>query len=308
MTDLRIKDVNSDIFNQLLGREEVPANDDLLKKNIEDKVVMVTGAGGSIGSELCRQIAKNSPKTLVMYEWNEFALYSIHVELMRIAPDVKIVPMLGSVTNSDRVCQTINKFGINTIYHAAAYKHVPMVEYNIVEGLYNNFIGTALLANAAHECCVDTFVLVSTDKAVRPTNVMGASKRLAEMYIQSINNISGTVFSMVRFGNVIGSSGSVIPLFMEQIARNEPLTITHPDITRYFMSIPEAAQLVIQAGSMAIMGGEVFVLDMGEPVKILDIAQRLLEYHGLPKCFYQVTGLRPGEKLYEELLDRKSVV
>lgn len=267
---------------------------------------MVTGAGGSIGSELCRQIAEQSPKQLILYEISEFALYSIQVELMRIAPDVDIKPILGSVTNENRLNAVFRKFKVQTIYHAAAYKHVPMVEYNIGEGVRNNFIGTAILAKAAMDK-VETFVLVSTDKAVRPTNIMGGSKRLAEMYLQQLATESiHTVFSMVRFGNVLGSSGSVVPLFLEYLARNEPLPVTDPEITRYFMSIPEAAQLVIQAGAMA-EGGEVFVLDMGKPVRIIDLAKNLLFHYGFSSDNIVFTGLRPGEKLYEELLIGENV-
>lgn len=303
MSEVRIKDVD---IGDLLGRQPVEPNQTLMSKNITNKVVMVTGAGGSIGSELCRQIVQQMPKTLILFEVSEFALYSIQVELNRIAPEIEVKAILGNVLKTQRLRSVILKFNVQTIYHAAAYKHVPMVEYNIGEGVINNFLGTANVAKAALDCYVETFVLVSTDKAVRPTNVMGASKRMAEMYVQALTaDVVGgqntTVFSMVRFGNVLGSSGSVVPLFMEHIARSEPLPVTHPEITRYFMTIPEAAQLVIQAGAMA-NGGEVFVLDMGEPVKIIDLARRMLGKYGMNPYNIVITGLRPGEKLYEELL------
>lgn len=303
MQNVRIKDVDFDI-NALLGRQPVAPNQALLEKDIDFKRVMVTGAGGSIGSEICRQVLAQEPSCLVLYELNEYALYSIHTELTQKFPWINIVPVLGSVLNRPRLDRLITKSQIDTIYHAAAYKHVPMVEYNITEGVMNNFVGTSRVAEAAHQGGVETFVLVSTDKAVRPTNVMGASKRLAEMYIQYLANeapLRHTRFSMVRFGNVLGSSGSVIPLFLEQIAQEQPLTVTHPNITRYFMSIPEASQLVIQAGAMA-KGGEVFVLDMGESVKIMDMARTMNTMFNRNPDDIIITGLRPGEKLYEELL------
>jgi FlaA1/EpsC-like NDP-sugar epimerase len=304
MQNVRIKDVDLDIQG-LLGRQPSHPDINLMSKNVTGVSVMVTGAGGSIGSELCRQVASLSPAVLVLYEMNEFALYSIHVELMRTFPHVKVIPILGSVLNGDRVAAVIERFDVQTIYHAAAYKHVPMVEYNMTEGIYNNFVGTAKLAQVAHDLEVQTFVLVSTDKAVRPTNVMGASKRLCEMFVQALAQYSLTNFSIVRFGNVLGSSGSVLPLFIEQMAMGQALTVTHPDITRYFMSIPEAAQLVMQAGSMG-HDGEVFVLDMGNPIKIIDLARNLIKqtaYIGANVDEHiAITGLRPGEKLYEELL------
>jgi FlaA1/EpsC-like NDP-sugar epimerase len=290
----------------LLGREEVLPDPTLLKANITHQGVLVTGAGGSIGSELCRQIAQQSPRVLVFYEMNEFALYSIELELKEKYPDLNCVAYLGSVTDADRLRTVITEHSIDTIYHAAAYKHVPLVEKNPVQGVLNNTYGTLIAAQVANECTVGTFVLISTDKAVRPTNVMGATKRLAELILQSLADQPNvyTRFIMVRFGNVLGSSGSVVPRFRQQIAERKPITITHPDITRYFMSIPEAARLVIQAGSMG-NGGEVFLLSMGEPVKIYDLAVQMIELSGLkPNEDIEIkfTGLRPGEKLYEELL------
>lgn len=299
MHDVRIKDVNIDF---LLGREPSVPKPDLMSLNIRDKVVMVTGAGGSIGSELCRQILKYDPKLLVMFDISEYGLYTIQEELKRSFPADNMVAIIGSVQNDVRVNKVLRKFGVQTVYHAAAYKHVPMVEYNISEGIINNIIGTKTMVEECHYNEVETFVLVSTDKAVRPTNVMGASKRIAELLVQGMAAQGGkTTYSMVRFGNVLGSSGSVVPLFLEQLSRREPLTVTHKDITRYFMSIPEAAQLVIQAGAMAD-GGEVFVLDMGEPVKIYELAENMIRQYDGGNCGIQVTGLRPGEKLYEELL------
>ncbi|WP_295976643.1 nucleoside-diphosphate sugar epimerase/dehydratase, partial [uncultured Aggregatibacter sp.] len=305
-------------IEDLLGREPVLPNRELLQKNIFGKTVMVTGAGGSIGSELCRQIIVNKPKILILYELSEFSLYSIHQELLDIAKknndlNVKIYPILGNVQNIERLESVLTRFNVDTIYHAAAYKHVPLVEYNIIEGIKNNIWGTYNVAKSAAKHNVKSFVLISTDKAVRPTNVMGASKRMAELCLQALSDQlkdSKTCFSMVRFGNVLGSSGSVIPLFRKQILKGGPITVTHPDIIRYFMTIPEAAQLVIQASAMA-KGGDVFILDMGEPVKIVDLAKNLVQLSGLsvkdeenPKGDIEIayTGLRPGEKLYEELL------
>ena len=305
-------------IEDLLGREPVLPNQELLQKNILRKSVMVTGAGGSIGSELCRQIILNEPNILILFELSEFSLYSIHQELLEIAKknnitNTKIYPVLGNVQDIERVDCVLSHFNIDTIYHAAAYKHVPLVEYNMIEGVQNNVFGTYNVARCAAEHGVKSFVVISTDKAVRPTNVMGASKRMAELCLQALSEQLKdyqTCFSMVRFGNVLGSSGSVIPLFRKQILKGGPITITHPDIIRYFMTIPEAAQLVIQAGGMA-KGGDVFILDMGEPVKIVDLAKNLIQLSGLsvkdennPKGDIEITytGLRPGEKLYEELL------
>jgi FlaA1/EpsC-like NDP-sugar epimerase len=280
---------------------------------------MVTGAGGSIGSELCRQIVHQQPERLVLFELSEFALYSIEKELSGFIESqdvpVDLIPVLGSVQDSDHLQQVMHHYGVNTVYHAAAYKHVPIVEYNMAAGVRNNVLGTLRTAEAAIATGVQNFVLISTDKAVRPTNVMGASKRLAEMVLQALSvreeQAGGHIrFTMVRFGNVLGSSGSVIPLFRRQIEAGGPLTVTHPDITRYFMTIPEAAALVIQAGSMG-NSGDVFVLDMGKPVKIADLARDMIRLAGLqvrdeahPEGDIEIhyTGLRPGEKLYEELL------
>ena len=301
----------------VLDRQTVEPDAKLLQMNIKGKCVLVTGAGGSIGSELCRQVIKNQPKCLVLYELSEFALYSIHQELIvkqantPAYQNTEIVAIIGNVTNESNLLRILNLYNIQTVYHAAAYKHVPMVEHNPFEGVINNTKGTYHCARAAIQANVETFVLISTDKAVRPTNVMGASKRLAELVCQALSQTdSQTCISMVRFGNVLGSSGSVVPLFTKQIEQGKPITVTHPDVTRYFMTIPEAANLVIQAGAMA-SGGEVFVLDMGEPVKIVDLAQRMIHLSGFdikdaahPEGDIEVifTGLRDGEKLYEELI------
>jgi FlaA1/EpsC-like NDP-sugar epimerase len=310
-SDLRELDIDD-----LLGREPVAPNHILLGRNIADKVVLVTGAGGSIGSELCRQIVKMAPVTLLLVEQSEFALYNIHQELHAklTSPQgqaIRVVPLLASVRDEERMREIMTTWKPDTVYHAAAYKHVPLVEHNPAEGIKNNVFGTLTAARVAAEQGVADFVLISTDKAVRPTNIMGASKRLAEMVLQALVAISpGTRFSMVRFGNVLGSSGSVVPKFRQQIRDGGPITLTHPEITRYFMTIPEAAQLVIQAGAMA-KGGDVFVLDMGQSVRIMDLARRMVELSGLTirdevspdgDIEIEITGLRPGEKLYEELL------
>lgn len=316
--DLRELDIDD-----LLGREPVSANYVLLAKNIVGKVVLVTGAGGSIGGELCRQIMALNPAKLLLIEQSEFALYAIHQELeerlSRIENDMPpvLVPLMASVLDDERMRQILSTWHPDTVYHSAAYKHVPLVEHNPTSGIKNNVFGTLRTAQAAAENGVTDFVLVSTDKAVRPTNVMGASKRLAEMALQALAaNRAGTIgsrgtkFSMVRFGNVLGSSGSVVPKFRQQIREGGPITLTHPNVTRYFMTIPEAAQLVIQAGAMA-KGGDVFVLDMGQPLKIMDLARRMIELSGLTvqdedhpdgDIEIRLTGLRSGEKLYEELL------
>lgn len=308
-------------LEDLLGRDPVPPDLALIESCIQGKVVLVTGAGGSIGSELCRQIIRYRPRALVLYELSEFALYSIEqqltAELKRARLSVPVHALLGSVCNEARVQQVLQYYGVQTVFHAAAYKHVPMVEHNILEGINNNIVGTRTVAVAAARLGVERFVLISTDKAVRPTNVMGATKRFAEIVLQDLAaQDCKTVFCMVRFGNVLGSSGSVVPLFRRQIELGGPVTVTHPDITRFFMTIPEAAQLVIQAGAMA-QGGDVFVLDMGEPVKILDLAYRMIHLMGLtvrddahPDGDIEIafTGLRPGEKLYEELLIGGNVV
>jgi FlaA1/EpsC-like NDP-sugar epimerase len=317
----KISELKTVSVEDLLGRDPVEPDPNLLSKNTAGRVVMVSGAGGSIGSELCRQVVMQSPSVLVLYDVSEFALYTIAEELSesvrRLNCQTRVVPVLGSVQNRDLLEKIIRVYEIQTIYHAAAYKHVPLVEENVVEGIRNNVFGTLAIALAAKKLGVENFILISTDKAVRPTNVMGATKRIAELICQAFAlETSSTIFSMVRFGNVLGSSGSVIPRFQAQIESGGPITVTHRDITRYFMTIPEAAQLVIQAGAMG-QGGDVFVLDMGEPVRIMDLAFSMVRLHGLmpyecdhldhvspdkgdiPVC---VTGLRKGEKLFEELL------
>jgi FlaA1/EpsC-like NDP-sugar epimerase len=304
-------------LEDLLGREPVPPNNLLITKNTTFKVVLVTGAGGSIGAELCRQILKFKPARLLLLELSEFALYSLEQDLQKLlhaeGGDVELVPLLADVRNSNHMAEIIRTWRPHVVYHAAAYKHVPLVEHNPAEGIRNNVLGTWVIAEQAIAYGVSDFVLISTDKAVRPTNIMGASKRLAEMVLQAIANRSlqsKTRFSMVRFGNVLGSSGSVVPLFRQQILRGGPITLTDTRVTRYFMSITEAAQLVIQSGAMA-NGGDVFVLDMGESVKIIDLARRMIHLSGLNvrdetnpdgDIAIEVTGLRPGEKLFEELL------
>ncbi|WP_010180011.1 nucleoside-diphosphate sugar epimerase/dehydratase [Glaciecola sp. HTCC2999] len=307
-----IRDVE---IEDLLGRDPISPRSELMQANIYHKVVMVTGAGGSIGSELCRQIIQLHPTTLVLFELSEYGLYAIDRELQELADslqvNVEIVPLIGSVQRVNRLENVMKAFNVDTVYHAAAYKHVPLVENNTVEGVRNNIFGTMYCAQAAIAANVETFVLVSTDKAVRPTNIMGATKRMAELVLQALSKEqSSTRFCMVRFGNVLGSSGSVVPLFRKQIQDGGPITLTHNDITRYFMTIPEAAQLVLQAGAMG-KGGDVFVLDMGEPVKIYDLAAKLIRLSGLElkdkhnphgDIAITTTGLRPGEKLYEELL------
>ncbi|MGP2410597.1 polysaccharide biosynthesis protein [Yersinia sp. 2545 StPb PI] len=307
-------------IEELLGRDPVVPDEKLLAKNITGKVVMVTGAGGSIGSELCRQIIIEKPQLLVLFDVSEFSLYSIENDIAAICRSHKIdsefVALLGSVQNESRLVQVMTNFQVNTVYHAAAYKHVPLVENNVIEGVRNNIFGTLFCAKAAIKSGVEKFVLISTDKAVRPTNTMGATKRMAELVLQALSNEQcHTKFCMVRFGNVLGSSGSVVPLFKKQIAEGGPITLTHKDIIRYFMTIPEAAQLVIQAGAMG-QGGDVFVLDMGDPVKIIDLAKRMVNLSGLSvksdenpdgDIAIEISGLRPGEKLYEELLIGESV-
>ncbi|GJA87558.1 hypothetical protein KAM356_36170 [Aeromonas caviae] len=311
----RIDQLNEVSIDDLLGRDPVEPVTTLMEANITGKAVMVTGAGGSIGSELCRQILRCRPSTLVLFELSEYALYVLHKNLReqceREGIETELAPLLGSVQRQHRLKTVMQSFRIQTIYHTAAYKHVPLVEFNIIEGVGNNVFGTLYAAQAAIEAEVETFVLISTDKAVRPTNTMGASKRLAELILQALTREKHkTRFCMVRFGNVLGSSGSVVPLFRQQIDKGGPITLTHPDIIRYFMTIPEAAQLVIQAGAMG-EGGAVFVLDMGQPVRIMELAKRMVRLSGLTlrdelrpdgDIAIEVTGLRPGEKLYEELL------
>ena len=306
-----ISDLKELDIDDLLGREAVVPDQILLEKSITNKIVMVTGSGGSIGSELCRQIIELRPKKLLLVEQNEFALYNIHQELERKKIDAHIIPLLASVRERDHVDKIISTWHPDTLYHAAAYKHVPLVEHNLSEGVKNNVLGTLFTAQAAIKYKVENFVLVSTDKAVRPTNIMGASKRLSEMILQALAAENPSLkLSMVRFGNVLGSSGSVVPKFRQQIKEGGPITITHPEITRFFMTIPEASQLVIQAGAMAT-SGDVFVLDMGKPVKIIQLAERMIELSGLSikneenpdgDIEIEITNLRPGEKLYEELL------
>ena len=301
-----------DVSN-LLGRLEVEANQDLINRNIAQKVVLITGAGGSIGSEISRQVARKASKVILL-DSNEYALYLIKKEIENLLPEAGLHAVLGSVTNKKRITEVCKTFAVDTVYHAAAYKHVPLVEENPFEGVFNNIIGTQACVQAAIDAQVETFVLISTDKAVRPTNIMGATKRFAEMILQSLSDKDDTRnktrITMVRFGNVIGSSGSAIPLFQQQIKEGGPVTVTHPEVIRYFMSIPEAAELVIQAGALG-KGGDVFVLDMGEPIKIYDLAKRLISLSGMelkdednPEGDIEIifTGLRPGEKLYEELL------
>jgi len=326
---VKVEDVQEVEIADLLGRDAVPPQKDLFERCIRGQVVMVTGAGGSIGSELCRQIVTTGPKTLLLFEHSEYNLYEIHSELeQRVRRDslgVRLIPILGSVRNENRQVELMRAWDVSTVYHAAAYKHVPMVEHNVAEGVLNNVLGSLCTAQAALRAGVEHFVLISTDKAVRPTNVMGSTKRLAEMVLQAlsretapvlfrdsegVHQVNKTRFTMVRFGNVLGSSGSVIPRFYQQIRKGGPVTVTHPNITRYFMTIPEAAQLVIQAGSMGT-GGDVFVLDMGQPVKIAELAEKMIHLTGLSVASdcnphgdiaIEFTGLRPGEKLYEELL------
>ena len=297
-------------ISDLLGRYEVEANQSLLNKNIQNKVVLITGAGGSIGSEISRQVAKNKARKVILLDSNEYALYTIKKEIESIVTEVDLYAVLANVKNKKRITEVCNTFNVETIYHTAAYKHVPLVEENPFEAVSNNIEGTKVCVEAAVEASVETFVLISTDKAVRPTNIMGATKRFSELILQSLAEKSSTRMTMVRFGNVIGSSGSAIPLFQKQIKDGGPVTVTHPEVVRYFMSIPEAAELVIQAGAMG-KGGDVFVLDMGEPVKIYDLAKRLINLSGMevkdnntPEGDIEIifTGLRPGEKLYEELL------
>lgn len=310
--DVRVSDIREVALPDLLGREVVPPDAKLFSRNIRGKAVLVTGAGGSIGSELCRQIMSQRPAVLLLLDHSEFALYSIEQELRPQAQDIVLEAVLGSVLDEDLLLQLMHQHRVDTVYHAAAYKHVPLVEANVLRGITNNVFGSQVVARCAAAAGVSTCVLVSTDKAVRPTNVMGTTKRVAELIFQGAAAApdSRTTFAMVRFGNVLGSSGSVVPLFKRQIQDGGPITITHPDIIRYFMLIPEAAQLVIQAGAMA-QGGEVFVLDMGEPVRIVDLARTLIRLSGLTErtkshpdgdIAIEFVGLRPGEKLYEELL------
>jgi FlaA1/EpsC-like NDP-sugar epimerase len=298
----RIRDID---IEDLLGREQIAPLPELMQADVTGKVVLVTGAGGSIGSELCRQIGRLQPRELVLYDLTEFVLYQIDLELSETHPKLVKSAYLGSVTDRDRLGWLLRDRGVQTVYHAAAYKHVPLVEANVVAGVRNNIIGTWVAAAESIAAGVEKFVLISTDKAVRPTNVMGATKRVTELILQALSaQGSSTCLTMVRFGNVLGSSGSVIPRFQQQLVKGQSLTVTHQDINRYFMSIPEAATLVLQAGAMA-KGGEVFLLDMGEPVRIYDLAAQMIRLNGLEPGVdvpIEITGLRPGEKIYEELL------
>jgi len=301
-----MKEVN---IEDLLGREEVILDMVSISKKIKDRTVLVTGAGGSIGSEICRQVLSFQPKKLVLLGHGENSIYNIHMELIRkISSYTELVPVIADVQDRNRVFEVVREHAPNVIYHAAAHKHVPMMEYNPREAVKNNIFGTKNIADAAHELNVSNFVLVSTDKAVNPTNVMGATKRIAEMIIQNLAQSSNTKFVAVRFGNVLGSRGSVIPLFKQQILAGGPVTVTHPEMTRYFMTIPEASRLVLQAGTLA-NGGEVFVLDMGEPVKIVDLARNLIQLSGFSEYEIPIeyTGIRPGEKMYEELLNEEEI-
>lgn len=308
---VKVEDIREVGIEDLLGRDPVPPFPQLISSCIENKAVLVTGAGGSIGAELCRQILKYQPKRLVLFERSEFFLYQLESELRADFSNVEIIPILGDVINEEPFRQHLAQYKIETVYHAAAYKHVPLVESNVIAGVMNNVFGTLTVARASLKENVKNFVLISSDKAVRPTNVMGATKRLAELILQAMAaQKPATRFCMVRFGNVLGSSGSVVPLFKEQIRRGGPVKVTHPEVTRYFMTIPEASQLVIQAGAMGT-GGEVFVLDMGESIKIVDLARKMIELSGFEvrnaetgegDIAIEFIGLRPGEKLYEELL------
>lgn len=308
---VKMEDIREVGIEDLLGRDPVPPFEQLISACIQHKAVMVTGAGGSIGSELCRQILKHNPTKIILYERSEYALYRLEQELLMKHPSAMIVAILGDVLDSSHIAGILSAHDVETIYHAAAYKHVPLVESNVIAGVMNNVYGTLSVAQAAMDVGVQTFVLISTDKAVRPTNVMGASKRLAELILQGMSEQKNdTRFCMVRFGNVLGSSGSVVPLFKEQIKGGGPVTVTHPEVTRFFMTIPEASQLVLQAGAMG-GGGDVFVLDMGESIKIRDLARNMIELSGFEvkdpdtgkgDIAIQFVGLRPGEKLYEELL------
>ena len=318
---ISVDEIRPIAVEDLLGRDSVEPKQELLDRCIRGRVVMVTGAGGSIGSELCRQIIHLKPRKLLLFERSEYSLYQIHAELKAVAEEERlgcdITPILGSIGDQTHVSHVLGSFDVDTIYHAAAYKHVPMVEYNVASGVLNNSLSTLVLAEAAIATGVDSFVLVSTDKAVRPTNVMGASKRLAELILQALHlRGSSTRFCMVRFGNVLDSSGSVVPIFKKQIAEGGPMSVTHPDVIRYFMTIPEAAALVLQAGSMGT-GGDVFLLDMGDAVKIADLARLMIRLAGLTERTKErpggdieiaFTGLRPGEKLYEELLIGEDVL
>lgn len=317
----QINDINNVTIEEILEREEVPSKANLMKKNILNKIVLVTGSGGSIGSELCRQILKIGPKCLIYLDNSEYSLYKIDKEIKDYIDNYQlkcnVFPILGSIQDNVFLDNLFKKFNIQTIYHAAAFKHVPLVELNIIESIKNNIFGTKLITNLSIKYCIQNFILISSDKAVRPTNYMGATKRVAELICQTASeNQKKTIFSIVRFGNVMGSSGSVIPLFKDQIKKGGPVTVTHKDVTRYFMTIKEAVGLVIQAGAMS-NSGDIFILDMGKPVKILNLAKRMISLYGMKPVInnshkhkydkkntitIQITELRPGEKIFEELL------
>ncbi|WP_036203190.1 polysaccharide biosynthesis protein [Ureibacillus sinduriensis] len=305
-----VKDMHDVRIEDLLGREEVKLDMFSISNKLTDKVILVTGAGGSIGSEICRQVMKFSPKQLLLLGHGENSIYSIHLELMENYQETstQFIPIIADIRDRNRIFEIVKSYRPDVIYHAAAHKHVPLMEYNPWEAVKNNVFGTKNVADAAHEYGVSNFVLISTDKAVNPPNVMGSTKRIAEMIIQNLSTISKTNFAAVRFGNVLGSRGSVVPRFKAQIAAGGPVTVTHPEMTRYFMTIPEAARLVLQAGTLA-RGGEVFVLDMGEPVKIVDLAKNLIRLSGFTEDEIKIefTGIRPGEKMYEELLKPEEI-
>jgi len=314
--DFNLEQIQSVEVQDIMGREPVNPNIELLEKNIKNKNILVTGAGGSIGKELCKQIVSLKPKCLVLYENNEFSLYKTHLELGNGDNEITIIPVLCSIVDSLAFKKVLQSYKIHTVYHAAAYKHVPLVELNPIASIENNILGTYCCVKGAMEVSVETFVLVSSDKAVRPSNIMGATKRFSELILQAADQYSSsTCFSMVRFGNVLDSAGSVVPLFRSQIKNGGPVTVTHPDVTRYFMSIPESVELVIQAGAMA-KGGEVFVLDMGSPIRIMDLAKQMIHLSGYElkssanlngNIEIKITGLRPGEKMKEELIIGKNV-
>lgn len=305
---LSVNEMREVEINDLLGREEVQLDMLAISQKLTDKTILVTGAGGSIGSEICRQVMKFKPTKLVLVGHGENSIYTIHMELLQKYPAIEIVPIIADVQDRGRIFEVLKTYKPAVVYHAAAHKHVPLMEYNPREAFKNNVLGTKNVAQAAHTAGVEKFVLVSTDKAVNPPNIMGATKRIAEMIVQDLATRSETVFAAVRFGNVLGSRGSVVPLFKKQIAAGGPVTVTHPDMTRYFMTIPEASRLVLQAGTLA-HGGEVFVLDMGEPVKIVDLARNLIQLSGYTEeeIGIEFSGIRPGEKMYEELLNEKEI-
>ena len=292
---------------QLLEREEVELNSELMRKSVEGKIVLVTGAGGSIGSELCRQVIKLQPEKLILFGRGENSIYQIEREL--INSGIETVAMIGDIQNRTRIESVFKEHSPEIVYHAAASKHVPLMESNPTEAVLNNIIGTKNLAEMAHKYGTHTFVMISTDKAVKPSSVMGASKRIAELLVQSMNRMSNTKFAIVRFGNVLGSRGSVVPLFQEQIDKGGPITLTHKEMTRYFMTIPEASKLVIQAGAFA-SGGEIFILDMGHPVKIIDLAIKMINLNGKSLDDIEIVevGIRPGEKIHEELMSTQEIM